>query len=209
MKIHPFATDKHGWAHAPYWGMEHQTIIAYGHNFTTNSWGLDYIHYHELAHEWWGNLITAKDWSDVWIHEGMATYTEALYVEHLSGIEAYHDYIDIKMPPDYHSYPLAPDEPMTAGDAFNYLDSYYRGASAIHTLRYHLGDSTFFDLFKRWAYPDTNDYDNTNGRQCRILSTDDMKNEAELITGKELDPFFNVFFREASYPKLNIVRGTG
>ena len=83
----PFGTDKHGWAHAPYWGMEHQTIIAYGHNFTTNSWGLDYIHYHELAHEWWGNLISAKDWADIWIHEGLATYTEALYVEHLSGIE--------------------------------------------------------------------------------------------------------------------------
>ncbi len=94
----PFGTDKHGWAHAPYWGMEHQTIIAYGHNFTTNSWGFDYIHYHELAHEWWGNLITAKDWADVWIHEGMATYTEALYVEHLSGMNMYHQYMDNMRP---------------------------------------------------------------------------------------------------------------
>ena len=69
----PFGTDKHGWAHSPYWGMEHQTIIAYGNNFKTNSWGFDYIHYHELAHEWWGNLITAKDWAifgymRVWQH---------------------------------------------------------------------------------------------------------------------------------------------
>ncbi|MBL1211740.1 MAG: T9SS C-terminal target domain-containing protein [Ignavibacteriae bacterium] len=204
----PFGTDKHGWAHAPYWGMEHQTIIAYGHNFTTNSWGFDYIHYHELAHEWWGNLISAKDWADVWIHEGLATYTEALYVEHLSGMDDYHQYMDNRRPSNNHSYPLAPTEPMTAAQAFDNLNPYYRGASVMHTLRYHVGDSTFFNLLKRWAYPDSNDYDNTNGRLCQILTTDNMKEKAETATGRELDPFFDVFFREASYPVLNVVRGT-
>ncbi len=204
----PFGTDKHGWAHAPYWGMEHQTIIAYGHNFTTNSWGLDYIHYHELAHEWWGNLISAKDWADIWIHEGLATYTEALYVEHLSGIDAYHQYMDNRRPSNNHSFPLAPNEPMTAAQAFDNLNPYYRGASVMHTLRYHLGDAAFFNLLKRWAYPDSNDFDNTNGRLCQILTTDDMKDKAEAATGIDLDPFFDVFLREASYPVLNVVRGT-
>lgn len=202
----PFGEDKHGWAHSPYWGMEHQTIIAYGHDFTTNNWGFDYIHYHELAHEWWGNLITAKDWSDVWIHEGLATYSEALYVEHLFGKEKYIDYMSSRQPGDYHSYPLAPLSESTAGFAFDRLNPYYRGASVLHTLRFHLGDNQFFDLIKQWSYPDTTDYDNTNGRQCRILSTDDMKNEAELITGVELDPFFEVFFRETKYPVLFVDR---
>ncbi|NOG96359.1 MAG: T9SS type A sorting domain-containing protein [Ignavibacteriae bacterium] len=78
----------------------------------------------------------------------------------------------------------------------------------MHTLRYHVGDSTFFNLLKRWAYPDSNDYDNTNGRLCQILTTDNMKEKAETATGRELDPFFDVFFREASYPVLNVVRGT-
>ena len=201
----PFGDDKHGWAHAPYWGMEHQTIIAYGHNFTTNSWGFDYIHYHELAHEWWGNLITAKDWADVWIHEGMATYTEALYVEHLSGMDDYHQYMNNLRPNNNHSKALAPREELTAEEGFN-LNPYSRGAAVMHSLRYHVGDENFFNLFKRWAYPDTTDYDNTNGVQCRILSTEDMKEEAEEITGLDLYAFFEVFFREASYPKLNIVR---
>lgn len=202
----PFGTDKHGWAHSSYWGMEHQTIIAYGHNFTVNSWGYDYIHYHELAHEWWGNLITAKDWADVWIHEGMATYTEALYVEHMSGMDAYLMFMYFTQPNDNHSHPLAPREAMTASDAFNYLNSYNRGASVIHTLRYHIGDDHFFNLFERWAYPDSTDYDNTNGRQCRILTTDDMMEQAEEETGKELEAFFEVFFREAAYPELYVVR---
>jgi aminopeptidase N len=202
----PFGTDKHGWAHSPYWGMEHQTIIAYGHDFTVNSWGFDYIHYHELAHEWWGNLITAKDWADVWIHEGLATYTEALYVEHLSGMNGYHQYMNSTRPNDNHSHPLAPREALTADEAFNYLNSYRRGASVMHTLRYHLGDVTFFNLLERWAYPDSSDYNNTNGRLCRILTTDDMKDQAEEVTGIELDPFFEVFFREISYPHLHVSR---
>ena len=78
----------------------------------------------------------------------------------------------------------------------------------MHTLRYHLGDAAFFNLLKRWAYPDSNDFDNTNGRLCQILTTDDMKDKAETATGIDLDPFFDVFLREASYPVLNVVRGT-
>ncbi len=202
----PFGTDKHGWAHASYWGMEHQTIIAYGHNFTVNSWGYDYIHYHELAHEWWGNHITAKDWADIWIHEGLATYTEALYVEHMSGMDSYHEFMDNKRPANNHSNPLAPREALTASQGFS-LNPYNRGASVMHTMRYHIGDEALFNLLKRWAYPDSTDFDNTNGRLCRILTTDDMKEQAEEVTGIDLDPFFEVFFREAAYPDLNVVRG--
>ena len=202
----PFANDKHGWAHAPYWGMEHQSIIAYGHNFTVNNWGFDYIHYHELAHEWWGNFITAKDWADIWIHEGLATYTEALYVEYLSGIDNYHKYMDEVRPDDNHTQPLAPRESVTAAHAFEFLNPYNRGAAVMHTLRYHLGDETFFNLLKQWAYPALEDFDNTNGRLCRILTTDDMKNQAEDVVGKDLDPFFDVFFREKAYPVLHVVR---
>ncbi len=201
----PFGTDKHGWGHAPYWGMEHQTIIAYGHDFSVNSWGFDYIHYHELAHEWWGNLITAKDFADIWIHEGMATYTEALYVEFLSGMDSYHQYMDNMRPNNNHSSPLAPREQLTASQGFA-LNPYSRGASVMHTLRYHLGDDAFFNLFERWAYPDSTDFDNTNGRLCQILSTEDMKDQAEEVTGLDLEPFFEAFFREAAYPTLHVVR---
>ena len=200
----PFGTEKHGFAHAPYWGMEHQTIVAYGSNFEVNTWGLDYIHFHELAHEWWGNLVTAKDWSDVWIHEGLATYMEALYVEHLSGRDSYQKYLAKRKPENNHNYPLASKTPMTASDAFDTLNPYNRGAWAIHTLRYYLGDKVFYRVLKYWAYPDTSETDNHNGKQCRLVTTDDMKDIAEKVSSRNLTPFFDVFFREASYPYLEI-----
>jgi aminopeptidase N len=202
----PFKTEIHGWAHAPYWGMEHQTIIAYGNDFRVNSWGMDYIHFHELAHEWWGNLVTAKDWSDVWIHEGLGTYMEALYVEHLSGRDFYHTYLAGIKPGNNHAYPLAPITPMTASSVFGILNPYHRGAWVMHTLRFHLGDEDFFSLLKHWAYPDTSDTDNQNGRLCRLSTTDDMKEIAEQVTDRDLDPLFDVFFREAAYPFLQIDR---
>jgi len=201
----PFGTDKHGWAHAPYWGMEHQSIIAYGHDFTTNEWGYDYIHLHELAHEWWGNLLTAKNWADVWIHEGIATYTEALYVEHLSGVEAYYEFMRDHQP-NFGISPLAPYEEMIAENAFLFNDPYTRGASVMHTLRYHLGDDAFFELLKRWAYPDPDDLGNEDGRQCRLVNTEDLKIQAEEVTGVDLDPFWTVFFREAGFPQLRVNR---
>lgn len=203
----PFGMDKQGWVQAPYAGMEHQTIIAYGSNFFLNPYSFNHIHLHELAHEWWGNLISAKNWSDLWIHEGMATYIEALYIDQFEGRKNYLHYMQGRRPADDHIYPLAPREQLTAWEAFEHLNPYIRGAAVMHTLRYHIGDELFFKILKRWAYAVPNDFDNTNGRLCRLVSTDDLKDQAEEEeTGLELDPFFEVFFREAKYPNLKLIR---
>ena len=90
---YPFQQDKYGAVQTPHLGMEHQTIIAYGANFnnasmTGRDWGFDALHQHELAHEWWGNLVTNSDWRDMWIHEGFGSYMQALYVEYLQGEKA-------------------------------------------------------------------------------------------------------------------------
>ncbi len=198
--------DKHGWAQATgTYAMEHQTIISYTGDFGLNNWGTDHVHIHELAHEWWGNFVTAKDWSDLWIHEGMATYMEALYVKHLFGIEKYYEWFADK-PTGGYEHPLAPRTPRTAWMAFFTLDPYRRGSWVLHTLHYHLGDEKFYSMLKHWAYTDTSDTDNRNGRLCRLTTTDEMKDIAEQVTGVELDPFFEVFFRDTSLPYLKIER---
>jgi aminopeptidase N len=198
----PFRAEKYGLADAPYYGMEHQTIIAYGNNFKLNSYGFDYIHLHELAHEWWGNLVTAKDWSDVWIHEGFATYMEALFVEKMSGSARYKTYMTSMKPNIRNTSPVAPATPTTAATMFASNDVYYKGAWILHTLRHHLGDQSFFALFRKFAYPDPAMESVTNGKQCWLASTDDYLRIAEQVTSSKLDWFFNVYLRQPALPVL-------
>jgi aminopeptidase N len=201
----PFRADKYGVAEAPYRGMEHQTIIAYGNNFQFNEYGFDYIHFHELAHEWWGNLVTAKDWADAWIHEGFATYMEALYTEHLHGQNAYKKYM-AHLKSFSNRFPIAPHNSITAEKAFSTGDIYYKAAWIIHTLRYYLGDDLFFRLIKRWAYPEERMESIVTGEQCRFATTEEFRMIAEEVSLKKLSWFFDAYFRQASLPQLLVKR---
>jgi len=203
----PFRADKYAIADAPYWGMEHQTIIAYGNNFRLTGYGFDYIHLHELAHEWWGNLVTAKDWSDAWIHEGFATYMEALFVERKWNFTSYRMYLDARRRNIRNLHPVAPVANSTAGQAFATNDIYYKGAWILHTLRYYLGDQIFFRLLRRFTYPDSLMESVTDGRQCWLATTDDYLRIAEQVSGKELDWFFNAYLRQAPLPALRVSKG--
>ncbi len=207
---YPFRAEKYCIVDAPYAGMEHQTSVAYGvyggNHFNPNfaGYGFDYIHLHEMAHEWWGNLVTAKDWSDLWIHEGFATYVEALFVEKHSGAARYRSYMASKRPSNI-TRPIAPNQSLTAQTA--YLANVYNGGAwVLHTLRGYIGDSTFFKLLRRWAYPDPAMENVTNGKQCRLATTEEFRQIAELVSGKTLDWFFAVYLRQAGLPQLTVGR---
>ena len=82
----PFFDEKYG--HAEFgWGggMEHQTLSSMG------GWS-DWLIAHELAHQWWGDMITCADFHHIWLNEGFARYGEALWAEYDEGIDAYHTY---------------------------------------------------------------------------------------------------------------------
>jgi aminopeptidase N len=198
---YPFRIDKYAVAQTSYLGMEHQTVISYGSNFEPNEFGFDEILFHETAHEWWGNLITCSDWRDLWLHEGFATYTEALYAEYLRGTPALHEYVASHFTPLRNQHPVAPAEPTSFKSIFG-LDVYYKGARVLHSLRYLLGDKLFFDLLRKMCYPTPVSEAIKSGAQCRSVSSEDFIQLAEDLSGKNLSWFFNVYLREPALPKL-------
>lgn len=216
---YPFRADKYGVAHSPYLGMEHQSIIAYGANFSNDNLfgppvGFDDLHHHELAHEWFGNLVTAYDWRDFWIHEGFGTYMGALYAEHLGGMESYRLLIDLfrqRISPNA-TMEVAPRKSMSSLDITQGNrggDVYYKGAMFLHTLRYLIGDENFFLTLRRFAYPAPEMEKVTDGSHMRFATTDDFLNLTEQITGMNLEWLFEVYLRQPALPKLHFKRLEG
>ncbi len=203
---YPFRGDKYAVAEAPYLGMEHQTIIAYGNRQGTSVFGYDFgfdaLHFHELGHEWFGNMITAKDWSDFWLHEGFATFMEALYVEHLAGEAGYRKIMDHFLKRIGNNQPVAPPGPRSAQEMYS-GDIYFKGAWILHTLRYLLGDEPFKTSLRRFLYPKGEKKCETGGSLCRLVSTEDYIDVLKRLTGKDYTWFFDIYLKVAEPPRLH------
>jgi aminopeptidase N len=211
---YPFRADKYGVAETPHLGMEHQTIIAYGNQYRRNADGYDELHQHELAHEWFGNLVTARDWSDYWLHEGFGSYMQPLYAERLHGKAGLIRAVERLRGGVKNRHPIAQRAELTAGEVYfeppDYLqgtgDIYGKGALVLHALRYLVGDSVFFPMLRRFLYPTPESERVTDGSQVRLVTTDDFVHHAGAMAGRSLDWFFEVYARRATLPRLEATR---
>lgn len=207
---YPFRSQKLGIAETPHLGMEHSTLIAYGNKFRYNPDGTDWLMLHEFGHEWWANLVTASDWRDFWIHEGFQSFMDTLYTETLHGQEAYLKAMQDRAKRLRNMQPVAPREPKIAYQVYmsepDYVNSdgdiYGKGAVVLSTLRYLIGDDAFFHALRRMAYPTKEMETWTDGRQTRLVNTDDFLTIAEQESGMKLDWFFEVYLRQPKLPKL-------
>ena len=172
---YPFYGEKYGMAEFSWGGaMEHQTLSSMGAYSIDGTDANDWLVAHELAHQWWGDLITPASWDHIWLNEGFARYAEALWYEAGGGAEAYREWMRSIWRPSFQG-PIVPP---------NYIFSstvYQKGAWVVHMLRGVMGERAFFESLAR--YRDQNEYAN--------VTTDDFQRACEETTGRDLGWFFD------------------
>ncbi len=137
---YPFINEKGGMAETPTgpFFMEHQTIPS------MPTFAYLWVNSHELAHQWWGDMVTCETWGDIWLNEGFASFSEAIWEEFKPGgsTTAYHDWMNGR-------WPYSTDAQVYVTDVNNdnaIFDNivYDKGAWVVHMLRHVLGDTAFF-----------------------------------------------------------------
>ena len=182
---YPFMGEKYG--HAEFGrggGMEHQTITSLG---GYSQWLIA----HELGHQWWGDLITCASFHHIWLNEGFARFSEALWEEAHNGLEAYKNYWLS------HSYygagTVYVEEPNTASQIFNGNLTYNKAGWVVHMLRGVMGDSLFFETLKSYGSNDSLAYS--------AATTEDFQLVCEDISGLDLEDFFQQWIYNDYYPR--------
>lgn len=196
---YPWVKEKIGIVETPHLGMEHQTMNAYGNRFRYTKVGgqdFDGLMNHEFGHEWWGNKVTAGDWADYWIHEGIGTFGDDLYVRDMEGEEAYEKIFQRSV------YRIRNDKPVILGKDISEEDAYHpdiypKGAFFMHTLRYVLGDSIFFPALLRVATDSAHTYVHTT-------NTAAVERTFEQASGRDLSPLFHLYLYTTDKLEINL-----
>lgn len=183
---YPFADEKYAMSMFPWGGaMEHQTNTSMGTYATSQS-----ITVHEMGHQWWGDMITCVDWGHIWLNEGFATYTEALWFESLGGFADLRSYMNNMF---YSSGGTIYCQDTTGVWSIFTTRVYDKGAWVLHMLRHVVGDETFFDILHTY-------YDDPN-LKWGAASTEDFRDVCEAVSGIDLHDFFQDWIYGEYYPR--------
>jgi hypothetical protein len=185
---YPFIDEKYGHADILAGGaMEHQTCSSFGF------WD-EWVIAHELAHQWWGNFVTCKSFHHIWLNEGFATYSEALWYEYLNGPGTASYY---QMTANLYLGPgtVFVEDPQNE-NIFNGGLSYSKGSWVLHMLRHVVGDNTFFEILHT--------YNTSELFQYGTATTKDFQEICEQVSGIKLEKFFHQWIYEEHYPQYTI-----
>ncbi|MFE5811979.1 M1 family metallopeptidase [Streptomyces sp. NPDC056479] len=152
---------------------------------------------HELAHQWWGDLVSVDQWKDIWINEGFARYAQWLWSEHEGEgtTQEIADYVYASRSADDPFWTVEPGDP--GPDNQFHIAVYDRGALALQALRNKIGDDAFFAILQGW--PQKYAYGNA--------SVADFERYAEEVSGKPLAALFDTWLFQPSKPATSAARG--
>ena len=162
----------------------------------------DDIQAHELAHQWFGDLVTCREWADLWLNESFATYMEAVWDEQLAGRDEAL-YVDVRA--DQQTYLRAWHESRSRRRPIvtkNYTDpeavfdvyAYQRGAAVLHMLRKLLGDEQWWHALNRYL----------TKYEHQPVDTEQFRHAVEEATGQQLDWFFDEWVYKMGHPIFNV-----
>lgn len=157
---------------------------------------------HELSHSWFGDLVTCKNWAELWLNEGFATYMEAVYREKTQG----HDNYIAKVRNDAETFII--DEAinpnrnalynLNAGNVAALFDRpatiYNKGGAVLHTLRVEIGDEAFWKAINTYL----------NKHKFDSVESTDLQHEMEDASGRKLDWFFDQWVYHGGLPRLTM-----
>jgi aminopeptidase N len=182
---YPFVTEKYGHAHFNWGGgMEHQTLTSLHYGAYSEG-----IISHELAHQWWGDLVTCADFHHIWLNEGFATWSEAYWREQNEGMAAYHD--EMADAAYWGPGTIYVEDTSSFGAIFDFNLSYQKASWVVHMLRHVLGDTDFFAVLQ--AYRGQYGYGSATTEQFRDVCED--------VSGQELDTFFQQWIYGEYFPE--------
>ncbi len=188
---YPFPKDGYCLVETDYWGMEHQSAVAYGNHYKNNPFGFDFIIIHESAHEWFGNSISCSDHADLWIHEALGTYAEAIYLEEKMGKDMTQKYLNGQKDRIRGKYPMV--GPLGVNFQSPDSDMYFKGTWMLHTLRSVVkNDALWFSTLKQFCL----DFYHKNTNTAEVVNYFSNK------LGAEIGPLMRYYLYQVELPTL-------
>jgi aminopeptidase N len=179
-------------------GLENANTIFYSENSITGQLKNTALIAHEIAHQWFGNMATEKDWPHVWLSEGFATYLTNCFMESRFGSDTLKSLLkqqrkEVIAFADKDKYPVVDSihtDPMQLLNA----NSYQKGGWVLHLLRRELGDELFWKSIKTY-------YEKYSGKNA---DTRDFQHTVETVSQRALSDFFDQWLYQPGVPQLDI-----
>jgi len=181
-------------------GMENAGNIFYDENTVDGTKSAENLVAHEVAHQWFGNTVTEKNWRDIWLSEGFATYLTDLYIKERYGNQKFKERMQMERQKvmRYNSFqrrPVVYDESENLSRLLN-PNSYEKGAWVLYMLHQKMGDKKFFQLLRNFYQT----------YRLKNASTEDFIAMAEKIYVERLDRFFEQWLFQDNLPVLKITK---